>query len=351
MIQRLVNRQRLPRIGKIKLGITVTKEVPDRENGGMKTVSFPQEVPHFVCPPELTELYGDKPTRLPILFPSDDIEKVLPTRYEVYSGGLLTLDCDGENAVSIPKKGPEVRFACERPMGEPGKPTPECKCGAKAKGQLNVIVLGGGIGTYQITVGGEQRLADLLTQLHIYRETFGSLKAVNGHPIPFEIVRVPQTSQIRKGGEDGERLTREGYPVKIVCHFTAEQALEARGMRVLEAASASVKQLTQNLPSTVGMEIVLDAPGLTDAQHAAMAPPLDDQPEDIVGAEPGDADALAGLRADLETLFSDAAWGNRVQAANLVKLTVKKNLGIVVTGLGDLDEAGLRKIMSIMSAR
>ena len=350
MIQRLVNRQRLPRIGKIRLGVTVTKEVPDRENGGMKTVSFPSETPYFVVPAELAELYGKRPTRLPILFPSDEIDKVLPTRYEIYAGGLLTLDCDGENAVSIPKKGPEVRFACERPMGEPGKPTPECKCGAKAKGQLNVIVLGGGIGTYQITVGGEQRLADLLTQLHIYRETFGSLKAVNGHPIPFEIVRVPQTSQIRKGGEDGERLTREGYPVKIVCHFTAEQALEARGMRVLEAASASVKQLTQNLPSS----------GETDQpvrmlQNPPSEPPqaslLDDHPDDIVGPEPGDADALAGLRADLETLFSDAAGGNRVQAANLVKLTVKKNLGIVVTGLGDLDEAGLRKIMSIMSAR
>ena len=345
MIQRLVNRQRLPRIGKIKLGVTVTKMKDGRE------VSFPSEVAWFVCPPELTELYGDKPTRLPILFPSDDIEKVLPTRYEVYSGGLLTLDCDGENAVSIPKKGPEVRFACERPMGEPGKPTPECKCGAKAKGQLNVIVLGGGIGTYQITVGGEQRLADLLTQLHIYRETFGSLKAVNGHPIPFEIVRVPQTSQIRKGGEDGERLTREGYPVKIVCHFTAEQALEARGMRVLEAGPPSVKQLTVgSLPSTGEPDMPMQwrPVGPTAAPQAPVA---DDPAEDILPVEPGDSDALAGLRADLETLFSDAAGGNRVQAANLVKLTVKKNLGIIVSGLGDLDEAGLRKIMALMSAR
>ena len=331
MIQRLVNRQRLPRIGKIKLGVTVTKT-----NAEGKTVSFPKEVDYFVVPPELVELYGEKPTRLPVLFPVDDIDRILPNRYERYSGGLLTLECDGVQATEIPLKGPEVRYTCKRPMAEPGKPTPECECKAKAKGTLNVIVMGGGIGTYQIPIGGEQRIADLINQLDVFKKIFGSLTAINGHPIPFEIVRVRQQAQIRKGGDDGERLTREGYPVKIECRFTVEQALEARGMRMLEAAPVPQRAL----PTTVGGTIL---------QHASPPEPeqtslLEEEPEDDGPSEP-----IEQLRADLEAMFFDAAGGNRTKATNLIRKTVKEHTGVVVESLADLDEVDLRRVILVMS--
>ena len=332
MIQRLANRQRLPRIGKIKLGVTVTKV--DAQG---KEVTYPTEVPYFVIPPELGELYGARPTRLPILFPVDDIDRILPNRYERYSGGLLTLDCDGVQATEIPLKGPEVRYTCKRPMAEPGKPTPECECGAKAKGMLNVIVRGGGIGTYQIPIGGEARISDLITQLDVFKKIFGSLTTINGHPIPFEIVRVPQTAQIRNGGANGERLTREGYPVKIECRFTVEQALEARGMRMLEAAPPGQEQ--RALPSTVGATVLQRA-------EPAEQPSLLDEPEEMDDVPQG---PIEQLRADLETLFSDAAGGNRTKMANLIRKTVMQHTGEVVEGLGDLDEGSLRKVMAVMS--
>ena len=44
----------------------------------------------------MAEVLGDdKPKRIGIMFPSDDIEKVLPNRYERYAGGLLTLESQG----------------------------------------------------------------------------------------------------------------------------------------------------------------------------------------------------------------------------------------------------------------
>ena len=317
MIQRLVNRQRLPRIGKIKLGVTVTKT-----NADGKVVSFPKEVDYFVVPPELAELYGEKPTRLPIMFPVDDIERILPNRYERYSGGLLTLECDGVQATEIPLKGPEVRYTCKRPMAEPGKPTPACECEAKAKGMLNVIVRGGGIGTYQIPIGGEARIADLITQLDVFKKIFGSLTTINGHPIPFEIVRVPQTAQIRKGGAAGERLTREGYPVKIECRFTVEQALEARGMRMLEAGITAATVPAALPPTTVGGTVLQHAPA---PEQPSL---LDEEPDEEETGEP-----IESLRADLETLFSDAAGGNRTKATNLIRKTVMQHTGLVVESL------------------
>ena len=66
---------RLPRLGKIKLGI---KQEGDRG-------PYPVATDYFVCPPEVQEVYGDKPKQLDIMFPLDDENLVAPQWLRCYS--------------------------------------------------------------------------------------------------------------------------------------------------------------------------------------------------------------------------------------------------------------------------
>jgi len=65
---------RLPRKGKIRLGIKVEGEHS----------TYPQKVDYLVCPPEVQEVYGPKPTKLDIIFPSFDLEVIAPQYYRCY---------------------------------------------------------------------------------------------------------------------------------------------------------------------------------------------------------------------------------------------------------------------------
>jgi len=83
---------RLPRLGKIRLGIK--KET----NEG---VPYPVPTDYFVCPDEVKKVFGDKPKELRIMFPTED-EKQWSSQYlRCYSAsrGLICRG-DGETAVA-----------------------------------------------------------------------------------------------------------------------------------------------------------------------------------------------------------------------------------------------------------
>lgn len=338
MITRLQNRQRLPRLGKIRLGV---------QEHTAEGKPFPKEVAWFVVPDELKLKYGERPTALPIMFPTDDVEALLPTRYERYAGGLLIMECDGIQAIEIPKKGPELVYPCKRPPGEPGKPTPACECRAEAKGRLNVIVLGGRIGTYQVVLGGEQRLADILSELEVFRRLFGSLTRINGHPIPFTLTREESAAQIRNAA--GERIARTGWPVHVRCAFTAEMALEASGMRLLEVTAGrgvpAMPALGPGLGGHVDPARAPDPPRASDTGAEQMT--IGEPPEGGDDEDPDDP--LASQRETVWGLFFDAAGQNTRQALALVRRSCKQHLRRDVEGLGDLSDAELRTMARAMS--
>ena len=62
----LSERTRMPRLGKIHLGV----KVPNKTGQG----EHPEAVDYFVLPPELHGIYGERPDSLEIVFPSDDTE-------------------------------------------------------------------------------------------------------------------------------------------------------------------------------------------------------------------------------------------------------------------------------------
>jgi len=209
MIKSLGERMRLPRLGVIRLGIKTER-------------GLPAEVPYFVVPDALKCLLVPQPTKIPVLFPSDDLDRVLVADYVRYSGKLCTLKCDGETFHEFPKdRTPERTVPCQKT--ELRKP---CPCGATAKARLNVIVLEGPLGVFQVLIGGEQRIADLLSELSVFKQTLGRLTHVL-----FWLERIPAEVQVRK--DDGTRLAKTGWPVHVRCDFTAKQALRFRQLEIL----------------------------------------------------------------------------------------------------------------------
>lgn len=87
-IEGVSNVIRLPRLGKIRLGIKVEK--PEK-------APYPQATDHFVVPPKVQEVYGEKPTELDIMFPCEDPEIFAQQWLRAYSKtqGLV---CIGDGA-------------------------------------------------------------------------------------------------------------------------------------------------------------------------------------------------------------------------------------------------------------
>ena len=85
-IKGVTTQRRLPRNGKIRLGVKAVSQ-----NGR----EYPKAVDYFVCPPEVQEVYGDHPTSLDIILPVDSEELVAATYYKAYSAsrGLV---CKGD---------------------------------------------------------------------------------------------------------------------------------------------------------------------------------------------------------------------------------------------------------------
>lgn len=63
-IQNVSNIIRIPRLGKIRLGIKVA--------GSESKAGYPKAVDYFVCPPEVQAVFGEKPKELAIMFPLED---------------------------------------------------------------------------------------------------------------------------------------------------------------------------------------------------------------------------------------------------------------------------------------
>lgn len=81
---------RIPRLGKIHLGIKVQSD---------RGVEYPKAVDYFVVPDEVKSVYGEKPKELDILFPVDDPNQFAQQWLRAYSRtfGLVCIG-DGVNA-------------------------------------------------------------------------------------------------------------------------------------------------------------------------------------------------------------------------------------------------------------
>ncbi len=83
---------RLPRLGKIRLGI--------KEEGADGKL-YPTPTDYFVCPDEVKKIFGEKPKELRIMFPTEDSEQWASQYLRCYSeSGSLICRGDGETALA-----------------------------------------------------------------------------------------------------------------------------------------------------------------------------------------------------------------------------------------------------------
>jgi len=89
-IKGLSDRPRLPRLGKIHLGIKIEPEGKS---------SYPRPTDYFVCPSEVKAVFGEQPKDLRIAFPTEDTDQWASHWYRAYSSyrGLV---CRGDGEVA-----------------------------------------------------------------------------------------------------------------------------------------------------------------------------------------------------------------------------------------------------------
>src|SRR6267143_3063118 len=89
----LTDHPRLPRLGKIRLGIKATSA---------KGTEYPRAVDHFVVPDVIKSVYGDKPRELDVVFPSDEVGRVAGVSWKQYTAARGKV-CwgDGQRAVRL----------------------------------------------------------------------------------------------------------------------------------------------------------------------------------------------------------------------------------------------------------
>ena len=90
--------RRLPRLGKIRLGIKVAVEGKN---------PYPRATDYFVVPDDITEYVGEKPKKLNIMFPTEDVEKFAQQWLRCYSFTQGQI-CKGNGVTALRKVDAET---------------------------------------------------------------------------------------------------------------------------------------------------------------------------------------------------------------------------------------------------
>ena len=213
-IKELSDRRRLPRLGKIRLGVKMVSK---------KGKEYPKEVNHFVVPPEVEKVYGDKPTELDVMFPLNDIDTVFPQAYKFY-GSSQGLKCigNGESAMRLDEKTQRMKeHTCPCAFLEQGA----CQRRAHLMIMLPRVSMGG---VYQIDLGSFHSIVDVNSGLDYIQALIGRFAM-----IPLTLKRVP-----RETHSGGQKTIH--YPLQInLANADVEMinALRDDNRRVLTAAS------------------------------------------------------------------------------------------------------------------
>ncbi len=222
VIKGVSERRRLPRLGKIRLGVKVLAK-----NGQ----TYPAEVDYFVVPPEVAKEYGPKPKALDVMFPVQDRGMIFPQALKWYGSGR-GLKCigDGERAERKNEQTgqPEI-ISCPCPLLEQG----QCRQRAHLQVILPKVNYGG---VYQIDIGSYHSIVDLNSGLDYVQAFIGRVAMV-----PLVLTRVPRETF---GG--GQR--RVHYPLQLT--LATNDTAWINRLRT-ETAAILERQATLVLPAPV----------------------------------------------------------------------------------------------------
>lgn len=188
-VQGISERRRLPRLGKIRLGVKVVNPKTGNE--------YPKEVDYFVCPPEVEKVYGPRPKELDVMFPVNNLDVIFPQAYKWY-GDQKGLKCIGNG---------QIAYRLDEQSGEMVER--ECPCellnnGCSLRGHLLLILPRVNMGVYQIDVGSYNSVVNINSGLEYIEFLIGRFAMV-----PLKLRRVPKEIPY-----EGQK--RLHYPLQIV---------------------------------------------------------------------------------------------------------------------------------------
>jgi len=227
---------RLPRLGKIHLGIKAKNA---------KGVEYPQKVDHFVLPKDhsdytkMVELFGEEPKELRILIPVEDEEQWATQYYKAYNLTYgLVCKGDGEFAMRmvdqatgdlpVAKKAGTVKLQ-EMPCAGRDCPDYQAKKCHEVMNLKFIIPEVPGLGVWQIDTGSKNSILNINSCARIIKRAFGRVSLIPLR-LTFEPIEV-------NNPEDGKRQTV--YVLNLRTDVTmaqlADQAREQSKMFMLEA--------------------------------------------------------------------------------------------------------------------
>src|SRR3990167_4080576 len=227
-IKGLSDIRRLTRLGKIRLGIKKLAK---------SGKEYPAEVSWFVVPPEVAAVYGEKPTELDVMFPTEDEHMVFPQAYKWYVSNGLRCKGDGETAMrrfadlakgerSIVENGADehqendlVRVACPCSLLESG----ECSQAANLMLFLPKVSLGG---VYQIDTGSFHNIVRINSAIDLVRSVAGHISLV-----PLKLIRQAEELQY-----EGKKATH--YLLQLILNANLQEVAQMRDNSRLVIARA-----------------------------------------------------------------------------------------------------------------
>lgn len=296
-IQGLSESRRLPRMGKIRLGIMIEKP------GGK---SYPKEVKHFILDPAVENeiehkrlvdafhaKYGQEPTSIDILFPVADIEQIFPQYYKSYgSSTLLNCKGDGETAET---NNPEYIKRLEK-IGQGdfgtkvkcrGKECPYFKDGSCSPAATLSVLLPElpGSGVWQVTTGSIHSIINLNSCLDYIRILAGRF-----HMIPLKLERREQ------------EIAHDGKKTK---HYVLHVNLELSIGDLQRRALIDPVRAAMELPAPEEEVIDLHLEHNSNINPTVEAPPIDvtpaaAEPEVAWDADPTKEQADLGLKIEFD---------------------------------------------------
>jgi len=169
---------RLPRLGKIRLGVR-------RENE--EGISYPVPTEYFVCPDEVKKVFGDKPKELRIMFPTED-EKQWSSQYLRCYSASRGLICRGDGEMAVARVDIRTREIATKESQETELLEITCnpaKCAYYQKTQCRrvmnlqfILPDCPGFGVYQLDTGSFFSIVNVNSCLELIQGVCGRLSMI-----------------------------------------------------------------------------------------------------------------------------------------------------------------------------
>ncbi len=237
--------RRIPRLGRIRLGLKVQKVRPDGS-----VVEYPRETNYFVVPDEVKDVYGPEPTTLDIMLPSDDQSVVFPQSL-AWFGTTKGLKCTGdmETAERLNDKTGEWEkrsCPCEHYKSDEN-PKGECTESGTLIAILPKVNMGG---TYEVRTGSYNSVVDINSGLDYVRALIGRISMV-----PLKLRRVA-----RETHADGKKQVHHTLSLVLDANIEGVNQLRNDTSRILSSAQLQIEG-----PSDVNP--ILDKADISEAEQ------------------------------------------------------------------------------------